>query len=271
MEFIKKQDTMNCPYCNLQENEVYSLSENYKLILCKSCGFIWKNEVFKNDYYQELKRNYYYIHNEVNLYERRKKFIKRFITFTNSLNVLDFGGGDGYFLHKFDENINKYNVELSDYGRKISSENYSIKSYKSILDIPNNIEFDLVLLYDVLEHISDFHEVFIQIKSRLKVDGYIVIETGITDSFLVKIFKEKWKYFHTDEHLSFFNRELIKKLFGDGYSFVGGEIINRDINVNIALLKKIIKVCLACLIKKWGKIYIPLFYDHYQIIVRKNI
>lgn len=264
----------NCPYCHNEKIYVaFLLDDNTKMYKCSKCKFIWKNKILTKEYYNKLGNVYYVAHNNELVVERRLSYLEKLLHTKYPLNILDFGGGDGYLLSKLPNIHKKTLVELSESGRVIASSKYNISTYMSLDDMPLSQKFDIITMYDVLEHIDNFNEIISNFKSKLKVEGVIIIETGITDSLWSKIAGNKWKYFYYDEHSFFFTKRLIDNLFIDGFDKIQGTVISHTDSFSPKLLKLITKVFLHKLFlgkEKWGNVLLPLFHDHYLGIYKKK-
>lgn len=133
-------------------------------------------------------------------------------------SILDYGCANGIF-YKFLTEI--YGVKESDiYGvdiesdmlescRKISPNFYSTEQIGKI-----EKRFDLITLWNVIEHIYNPKQVVGCIVDLLKDDGEIFIETPMYGSLAKKLGKE-WSRYIVNEHINLFSRSAIKKMFGD--------------------------------------------------------
>lgn len=79
----------------------------------------------------------------------------------------------------------------------------------------NDNQFDIISLFEVIEHIPDPLPLLLEIRRILKHDGTIIISTGNTRSISAAILKEKWDYYKMSNHgghISFFNPSSINTL-----------------------------------------------------------
>ena len=75
--------------------------------------------------------------------------------------------------------------------------------------------FDVVTLFEVLEHIKDPLSLMKECHRVLSQGGLLVIRTGNTDSWSARFMKNRWEYFSITEHgghISFFNPVSMGKL-----------------------------------------------------------
>ena len=71
--------------------------------------------------------------------------------------------------------------------------------------------FDLITMWDVLEHIDDADKVVEKCSEITKMGGYIVIQVPQIDSFVAKWKKENWNMMGLD-HVNYFSKRTIVKL-----------------------------------------------------------
>jgi 2-polyprenyl-3-methyl-5-hydroxy-6-metoxy-1,4-benzoquinol methylase len=73
------------------------------------------------------------------------------------------------------------------------------------LQLPENY-YDVITLFEVIEHLKDPMELLQECKRILKAGGVMAISTGNTDSWTVDFMKQDWDYFmNHGGHISFFN------------------------------------------------------------------
>jgi len=75
--------------------------------------------------------------------------------------------------------------------------------------------FDVISLFEVIEHLKDPVSLLTECNRLLKDDGIMVIRTANTDSWTVRLIKGKWHYFDINKHgghVSFFCRHSMKEL-----------------------------------------------------------
>jgi 2-polyprenyl-3-methyl-5-hydroxy-6-metoxy-1,4-benzoquinol methylase len=155
--------------------------------------------------------------------------------------ILDYGCANGIF-YKFLTEINgvrKENIygidiesDMLERCRKISPNFYSTEQIDKI-----EKRFDLITMWNVIEHIYNPKPALKCIINLLKDDGEIFIETPMYGSLAKKMGKE-WSHFIVIEHINLFSRPAIKKMFNDygmeciSESSFGANIFG-DVNTNV--------------------------------------
>lgn len=145
--------------------------------------------------------------------------------------ILDIGSSSGYFLKTlFSANASATGVELnercSDYARGLGFTVYS----KAIETICFENEFDLVVMFHTLEHVSDPMSVLRAVHTSLKEGGVFMGEVPNQDDWRIKIFDtEVVKRFHYDPfHYYYFSPEtLINYLKKYGFDNIKLETVER--------------------------------------------
>ena len=100
----------------------------------------------------------------------------------------------------------------------LEKEGYEISLTENGIDCLKKLKkesFDVITLFEVLEHLKDPLSLFKECHRILCSDGLLVIRTGNTDSWTFQYMKDRWKYFSIREHgghISFFNPVSIRKL-----------------------------------------------------------
>ena len=69
--------------------------------------------------------------------------------------------------------------------------------------------FDVVVMFDVAEHVTDVAGMFSNLQKILKPGGELIIETGNALSKHAKREENKWKYYSIPEHRVFFSEEFL--------------------------------------------------------------
>ncbi|MBU1200730.1 class I SAM-dependent methyltransferase [Patescibacteria group bacterium] len=137
--------------------------------------------------------------------------------------VLDFGAGDGTFLYYISRNMSlKGGVALEvsqnaiNIGRKKYPKLNFVKGEIESVDIKSK-SFDTIIAIEVLEHILDLENVFIEANRILKKGGYFCITTTDFNWFKQVIIAALFwnKYFYPNNpHIRFFTKKTLKSLIG---------------------------------------------------------
>ena len=222
---------MICPLCKTPNSKSSpinfsgSMLKN-RIITCKICGLLYLEDYLKNR--TEIYDENYSIWGNVNKEEEmkvRESKISNFDYLLKNLKqngkgkkLLDVGTGRGYLLEAAKKRgFECYGVELSKYTSKKAQEKFPGKIFNGKLENSNYPKefFDIITLTDVIEHITDPHTFFKEIKKILKKNGLILITTPNTESLTKKIMNENW-FQYKEEHVIYWNKKslyfLMKKI-----------------------------------------------------------
>jgi SAM-dependent methyltransferase len=72
--------------------------------------------------------------------------------------------------------------------------------------------FDLVTLWDVLEHLADPHAAIAEAARLLRAGGRLVLTTGDVGSLAARVSGARWHLFTIPEHLFFYTRRSLRML-----------------------------------------------------------
>lgn len=167
--------------------------------------------------------------------------------FAKDKKVLDYGCGSGYgsFLLS--------SVALNVVGVDIDSE--AIKSAKNAYKSPNlkyttikelvDTKFDVIISFQVIEHVSDVIEYLEKLKGLLYPDGYVLISTPNRTNRLFRYIQKPWNLYHLTEYSPKGFSHLLKNHFQEVEMLKIGsrtELVDKE----IARTKKLRIVTLPC-------------------------
>lgn len=174
-----------CPACTGQLTNRGKIPDGI-LLECKECG---SKKIFIEDYESKKDDSGYGIAYRKNLNGTKiinllELFNKNFSTSVTKLKLLDIGFGSGSFLVALDKN----NIEAAGLECDINAVNLldqkGIAAYFGELggELKIDVKFDLITLWDVLEHINDIEKALSQLASLINKNGRLFILTPNADS-----------------------------------------------------------------------------------------
>lgn len=219
-------ENVRCKVCGESNDENFVVKykkDELNIVQCKNCNFVfippyYRKEINYVNYkdekvFEAIKRG-----NDWLKYQRhflRYKLLKKYVV--KGGNLFDLGVGWGHFLNA--GRMLGYNVS----GIEIAKMPY--RYAKEYLKLPvDNIDFfdyqakqdyyDIITMWDVLEHIDNCDEVIKRCNGMLKKGGFIILQVPQIDSFFAKRQKENWQAMGLD-HVNYFSKETIKRLLKD--------------------------------------------------------
>lgn len=192
---------------------------HYRIVRCVKCGLIYSNPILEPgkiqalyaDSYQtydievaNIKSTYGYYLNKLSSFLRQKE------------RMLEIGCGSGFFLEvakKFGFN-EVYGVEPSKDAVKKADKSIRgniLNKHFEVNDFKKN-SFDLICVFQTIEHLISPGEFLMDCFSLLKPKGIIFVIAHNTDSLLAKLMKENSPIIDI-EHIYLFNKKTLWNLF----------------------------------------------------------
>lgn len=241
----------NCPIC---PNRFFKNT----LRQCQQCGLIFVNPQPEFNKIKEIYNQHYFKNNNSNsvgyedyaqdrpniikTFEKRWRQIEKF--HPTKGRVLDLGCAMGFFLEVArNHGWETCGVELSNYASHIAQKNFGDKIFNGSLDktcLSDNF-FDIITMWDYLEHIRNPVRELKRVWHLLKKDGLIVLSTPNTASWPHKIFKDKWMGYKDQEHLYYFSADNVIMLLKEaGFKILKSERVGKY--VSLALFIKRLRI-----------------------------
>ena len=110
------------------------------------------------------------------------------------------------------KNLDAIGVEPSrnafKYSKKHNRQKNINSSFNKFFKNFNNVNFNLILAFDVIEHVEDVDKFIQQVGKLMKEDNFFIFSTIFIDSWLAKILGNNWPWI-IPMHLSYFNQKNI--------------------------------------------------------------
>lgn len=156
---------------------------------------------------------------KIQRHKLRFRFIKRFV---KSGNLFDLGAGWGHFMLAAKElGYNVYGVEIAEQPYL-----YCVNDLKLPVDhidffkMDESRRFDIITMWDVLEHIDDAGTFLDKCNKLTKPGGYLVLQVPQIDSYFARRHRDNWKMMGLD-HVNYFGKNTMKKILQThGYEMV---------------------------------------------------
>lgn len=226
---------MRCPICDTQENwhSLKELHSKKELRACNVCGFVG----FKIDEGEEKRMLDYYRHQYRpapgygNLLTTSHKqsyilsFLNDFLKDKKEIVTGDVGCATGYLVAMFRKlGFKATGCEYTLTYRRFAEHFYGIPITEELKD---DLKYDLITVYHVLEHMIDPDKKLEKFRSYLKEDGHMLISTPQWYDTLeeasgpaITSFENLWH----ENHINSFSDKNLKALFKK----VGLEIVKED-------------------------------------------
>ena len=131
--------------------------------------------------------------------------------------LLDCGCAMGFFMEEANRmGFDAYGVDISKYAAERAQYLFDGKVKLGPVEKVDKIftkeKFDVITMFDLIEHLKDPILVIKKLKKLLNNDGIIVLQTGDVSSNWARRQGQNWHFFAPPQHLHFFSRDTITKM-----------------------------------------------------------
>lgn len=286
-EIVFEADSQRAPRTTEEFFNIYSSSGDHilyeRVVRCRRCSLVYLSPRPKRVLVIEgysCAKDKRYISQEKG----------RGITFRNSLKrikrlraggkLLDVGAASGTFVRMAVEaGYDAHGVEPSRWMCDFAKKNYGVRVLPGVLEEQNfkDGSFDIVTMWDVLEHVPDPMATLQEVKRILTPDGLLVINYPRIDDPLARLAGRKW-WFLLSIHLYYFTPKTLsayldllefeKVLHGMHLQRLAYDYLVERLSVYSPILAKAAK--LPYIIPGFKKAQIPYFASQYLMIARKK-
>jgi 2-polyprenyl-3-methyl-5-hydroxy-6-metoxy-1,4-benzoquinol methylase len=241
------QDVSSCPACggkrlrerfevaHYEGDPLYRWAENvgYRrapIVECGDCAFVFKgkqpSEEFLRRHYSQTSAEYQERQAEDDAaYRTDYELARRLLAqrYPQGGHILDVGCGRGFFLRSLGRRWERHGVEPSQSAAEFAARENGIPVHAgSLLAMKFPAEFfDVVTLFDVLEHLAEPARIVAEVRRLLKPGSSLLIGTGNVGSFAARLAGRQWAYLAIPDHVSFFSKASLRNtLVKAGFSEV---------------------------------------------------
>ncbi len=233
---LRDLSNMDQIYCRLCQNSntdiLYDIpdfwlreySNKYKYYSCKNCGTKFLDPHVANLDFNVIYPETYEVYNQHKTNNKISKFLinfglsqryKVFSVYKNKGKILDIGCADAAFL-KYLRRFPEWDLFGFD-KKKLSIDEFDLHGINitfgelSQINFESN-QFDIITMWDVLEHLDNPSEVISYISNILLDNGKLIIKVPNGDSLDSIIFGRYWAGIDPPRHIFIFNRKSISQL-----------------------------------------------------------
>ena len=221
-------ETVSCWVCKGKTRSAGS-KNMFPLYICRTCGhfFVWPMpddnlRIYSENYFSGAELGFGYVD-----YDRDKQVMvptfEKYLDLIESAGaksgkLLDVGAATGFFLNLArNRGWEPFGVELSDYAASIGRAK-GLNIMTGVLaggEFPESF-FDVITLWDVIEHMPDPRSTLRELQRTLKPGGLIAINTPDSSSLIAKALGKSWHLVVPPEHLNLFHRQSLRLLLEEG-------------------------------------------------------
>ena len=215
---------IDCPICEQDAAELLFDKDSLSVVVCKRCRLRYVNPRVNRQTLEAEYTETYYPPDKV---ERIRTDSMEWLQMTERLTelekqhrsrgrLLDVGCGIGTFLSLArEQGWEPHGIDPSKSGSAFAQEKYKLDvRCADIFEAAfPSAYFDAIVLYHVLEHISELNPFLSELRRVLKPGtGTLVIEVPNGESLQSRLQKANWPYVHPHDHLYYFSAHSLPKL-----------------------------------------------------------
>jgi 2-polyprenyl-3-methyl-5-hydroxy-6-metoxy-1,4-benzoquinol methylase len=223
---------MPCLFCGVDEERVRFRDGRYRVVECARCGLVYVNprlpterlhEMYQDEYWNsDRAKEFGYAQylseadNYLRTYRRRATIIDTYKAQPG--RVLDVGCAAGFFLKVcHDKGWETAGIEIARPMIEYAEQDLDLTDMHRgdllSVDLPD-ASFDVVTMWDVIEHLEEPGKHLERAHALLKDDGILVLETQNVDSRFAKLLGRRWQHYKHEEHLYHFSPHTLTRLLG---------------------------------------------------------
>ncbi len=286
-----KIQKIKCPLCGSVVSSKWGRKNNFDLYRCDHCKLIFVYPIpnsfslYNEDYFSGAEDGFGYVNYDsdkepmIPTFEKYLGLCEKFGK--KNGNLLDIGAATGFFMSiAKSRGFAVSGVEISAFAANIGRKKGLNISVGDILSNqkPENF-FDVVTMFDVLEHMTNPFREMLEARLTLKSGGLLVINTPNGQSLLSKIMKTRWHLVVPPEHLFYFSPQNLSEYLGkNGFEILYTGSVSKKFTFSYIFktLHKWQKISLWNYLanffaKKYPKLSIPInLKDNFLLIAKKQ-
>lgn len=227
---MEKEIKINCIMCDGLDIKFFSQKKGYNLYKCENCKLLFISpvpvslEVYDDSYFSGAEKGFGYVDYDADK-EPMIPVFEKYLDLVSELGIksgelLDIGAATGFFMDiAKKKGFSVKGVELSDFAAK--------KGREKGLDLLTgdlhsahygDNQFDVVTMFDVIEHVPDPVGFVREATRILKKDGLLLINTPDAESLWARVLGSRWQLIMPPEHIHYFSpKNLGNYLLKNGY------------------------------------------------------
>ena len=218
-----------CALCGGRERRELRRDGEHTLVRCAACGLVYVtprrdaraliDEVYDASYWRSpaaRERGYgdYAADEPLYLSTFRRRYSRLAAQLPRGGRALDVGCAAGFAMRVLEERgFEVFGVEPSRSIREVALRHFAPDRIHAgtLEDAPfGPASFDLIAMWDVLEHLPDPLAALRRARELLAPSGRLVIETQNVEALAARVLSRRWTHFKHDEHLVHFSRATLR-------------------------------------------------------------
>lgn len=277
----------NCIVCNVEtaDQTIVYHKWGHPVRKCHQCGLgsvaiestINPKDIYDDGYFTGQKIDGYanYASSGPALSSEFRRVIKRIRKLGPKVGkLLEIGCAYGFFLDEASKYYHCVGVDVSVAAVKFARAR-GLKVYQGVLDrniLTKTQPFDVVVMLDVIEHLSNPGEILGYLHEAMTKDGLLLITTGDWNSLYARIMGKRWRLMTPPQHLYYFSKySLTLLLKNKGFRIIRCNAPFKKVSIGLMIYQLCkrtgIKIPLADF---FNRLYLPVnLFDTICVIARK--
>lgn len=222
-KYLLEKTSHNCVLCGKKSKKIFLKWKKYRLYECNNCESIFPNidldafadsDFFTNnpdrtkDFMQEMLKTFSY-RKKLFGTERYEYLKSKYQKFKKGFKVLDYGCGSGYFIEFLkSKKIEVRGIDLDNNAVMFCKKRGMDVSNSDLFDEKNN-EYDLITMFDSIEHFHNPIEVFNIAHKKLKKNGKILAYTPNIKSLSTYLMGTEHNVLAVFDHVCMFSEKSL--------------------------------------------------------------
>jgi SAM-dependent methyltransferase len=215
----------DCHLCAAPGPQLRFVKDGFSIVECRRCGLVYVGDHLAGIDFQSLYGESYYRGGNAQVFadylgeERARRAVARrklwsLRRLTANGRLLDVGCAAGFFLAEARRYFDVQGVELSEYSSRFAREHLGLPVFTGSLAAAKLAEasFDLITLWDVIEHVPDPLNVLRECRRLLRPSGHVVLTTGDIGSGYAVRTGSNWHLLAPPWHLYYFSRRTMTSM-----------------------------------------------------------
>ncbi len=215
----------SCALCGFYDPITMFRVNGYTIVRCACCGLEYVDCTVRDDFPETFYQDDFFKgghekfgyadylgdrDNNMRMASNRVRLIERFRT---RGSVLDVGCAAGFFLEALGSQWDRYGCEpcagMADTAREKFGDRIARTAFEQH---DTDRRFDVITMWDSLEHVTDPNGCLSKAYDYLKDDGLLFIGTPDSGSVAARLLGRRWYYYVPPAHLFFFDRRTLHVL-----------------------------------------------------------
>ncbi len=191
-------------------------------VQCASCSHVWADVTLSDEELRELYGHGYYQDGEFPGYELERPALRR--NFKRRLariqerhpeggRLWEIGCAYGFFLEQARQAFDVAGCDISEHAVQYARESFGLDvRHEDYLAFEPPASFDVVCMWDTIEHLRDPHLYVEKAARDLRFGGTIAIGTGDIGAWVPRHRGAKWRLIHPPTHLHHFSVRSVRRL-----------------------------------------------------------